>query len=933
LSAVSEDLGGVYELMYNPHYKPERSPRSSLKTMAEGSKQSYVLSNGVTHEYYEVDDVTAAIWQLMDGKRTTRNIHAELSKQFPDITEKAVRDTLVSLAEEGTLSGTEPEVVRKRVNVRSPFQVDMSLTERSSSELLPLYHVLRPLFRRPVLIAILIFILAGFTVFSSVFFKVLASRSDFQILGSVLLGWLFYNLVALLPVYAVHEIAHALACMHYGGTPGEMGTGLFYFSPMFYADTSDSWRLGRWARVMVSMAGPISTLMIGSILALVSLSLPSGPERAFVQLPAFLCFYGTLFNLSPVIENDGYYALSDVLSMPNLREDSFSYLWSTLGRILGSKRGREINRHRSRKKAILLSFSALAGGWLVLFLYTTSTLMFYLAQDASRAVLSLGTQLASLRFDFTAGVVDVVLILYFLLLLSGYALLLKSSVTKLRRRRLKLETIHDKFVAVFMPLPTSLPSKLVREFVGDVKAVASKFSHSYTVEWKAPFCAATLKMGRAQESLEEIRAEMRKKEKAFQDIHTRFLRRKEGHLHRTVGVFSPGKVGVTNLLIGLSRQISGFSGSDAESYVSEFISRQQRNMIYFLHSAVSSIWALEVSPEDYRRFQTTIFPALLAEDFSETDLFGEVEEFKKHTILGLDTISELAARVEKEAGEVHKKIGVYQAVAYLEPIRGRLVFVGRTEELKRSTLKIARLFLIQNWSGYFDEVLKEANIGLAVALGTMKRTPSRHEIAGLRDNELSILSQNLRRAGSLQEILKTSVQTLESDYEKAMSAHKEISTLVNPGEGNVDVGYFDAAMSVNNENLMALTRRISEFKKACEKLFQELTQVRSSIEEEFQVRSEKIQRRRKRIAQVYLGIVVLSAGTAAAGILGITLALYAGTGIVAMNAAYGAYYYSVRREQSVASRVYTPVFGSIETVLLSTLQSTYEVVTSADLLT
>ena len=932
MSGVSENVSGLYELIYNPHYKPERSPRSTIKNSLDGSKSSYILNNSTTHEYYEVDEVTAAIWQLMDGSRTAKDIHDGLAKQFPHLTEKDVRDTLVSLAEEGTVKGTEPEVERKRVNVHSPFQVDVSLTDKSNSDLLPLYRVLKPILRRPALIASLVFILAGFVVFSSTFVQVLADKSAFQILGSTLLGWLFYNLVVLLPVYFVHEAAHALACINYGGTPGEMGTGLFYFSPMFYIDTSDSWRLSKWARVMVSLSGPISTLMIGSILVFVSLYVPPGPTRAFAQLPAFLCFYGTLFNMSPVIENDGYYALSDLLDMPNLRGDSFSYLGKSLGRLLGGKQGAQTGKLKPRKKATLLIFAAVAGGWLVLFFYTTSTVMLYLAQDAAGAALGLAAQAAGLRFDLQAGTVDIVLILYFIFLLSGYFLLVKSSVRKLRRRRLKLETIHDKFVAVFLPLPPQSPSALIQRLLDRAKGVSSKFSHSFSVEWQVPFCVVRLKMGRALESLEEIRAEMRTVEDAFQKGYAKFLRRESNRMHSLVGLLSPRKIQATSFLIELSRQKSSYSHSDTKLFVAEFISKQKRVMSYLLHSVVSSMWTLEVEPEDYRRIQTNIFPAFLAEDFAETNLYGEVEEFKKHTVLGLDTISELVANVEKETSEVHSRIGLYQATAFLEPIRGRLVFLGRTEELKRSPLKIARLFLIQNWSGYFDEVLKEANLGLAIVERTIRHRLGSRAVNTLRDNELYILRQNLAKFRSLGALVEASLQRLKSDHEIAMAAHKESSSLIDTQGERIDVGYFKAVLGVNVDNLTGLGRRITQFEGSFKKLSADFEKIGSLVSGEYEARAERIQHYRKRLGRSYLPIVALSVGAALAGLSGILSAPVAASVVVILNAGYAMTYLFATGRQTGTSSTYTPTFDSIETLLLSTTQSLYEVVSSADLL-
>jgi hypothetical protein len=869
---------------------------------------------------------------LMDGTRTVKEIHGALAPKFPHVSEKDVRDTIVSLAEEGTIRGTEPELDKRRVNVRSAFQVDVSLTEDSSKVLRPIYRAIKPALRRPVLIATVIFIMAGFVAFSSSFLHVLGDKSEFQIYGSTLLGWLLYNFVLLLPIYAIHEAAHGLACIHYGGTPGEMGTGMFYFSPMFYTDTSDSWRLSRWARVMVSLSGPISTLLIGSALAVVSFVAPSGSLRTFSELTAFLCFYIMLFNLSPVIENDGYYALTDVLNMPNLRGESFAYLKRLFGRFAGGGKAQKELRMRPKKRAILLGFALLAGGWIVLFFYSTLTVLGYLSQDAVSSGFGLGSMALALRFDAQPATIDIALLLYFGSLLGGYFLLLRTGVKRLRRRRFKLETIHDKFVAIFLPLPPRSPSSSVRRLMGIARRVALKSSHSYSVEWLPPFCIVRLKMGRALESLEEIRNEMRKVEGSFQREYSKFLSAEHGRLQKAVGVRSPGKARATEFLVKVSKQISSYSGPGSARSVSDFISQQERTMSYFLRSAVSSMWTLELEPDDYNRIRPDIFPAFLAEDYGETNLYGDVSEFKKHTVLGLDTMSELASSVEKESTGLGSRMSLYQATAFLEPIRGRLIFLGRTEELKRSPAKVARLFLVQNWSGYFDGLLKEANVGLAIAERTVRHRLGPKAIGTLRDNEVAILRSNFSEFVSLSTVVFGAIQSIKTGHSLALRAHRDLSSLIDQGDEKVDVGYYKAVLDVNVESLGALGKRIGEFERGYERLYAEFERLKKLIEDESAAREEGLARSRRRARRSYLGVAGATGAVVMAGVLGILSTLSVALGAAGLNGGFAVAYLVWARGQSAPSRIYTPAFESMETLLLSAVQSIYEVVSSSDIL-
>jgi putative peptide zinc metalloprotease protein len=54
---------------------------------------------------------------------------------------------------------------------------------------------------------------------------------------------------------AFHELGHAAACHRGGGRPGAMGAALYLVWPVFYTDVTDSYRLGRAARLRVDVGG------------------------------------------------------------------------------------------------------------------------------------------------------------------------------------------------------------------------------------------------------------------------------------------------------------------------------------------------------------------------------------------------------------------------------------------------------------------------------------------------------------------------------------------------------------------------------------------------------------------------------------------------------------------------------------------------------
>jgi putative peptide zinc metalloprotease protein len=217
----------------------------------------------------------------------------------------------------------------------------------------------------------------------------------------------------------VHEIAHGSTLAHYGGSPGEVGTGLYYFGPMFYVDTSDSWALPRRERIWVSLSGPISTLLLGSLLIFANLIWPSQT----VKMIGFFCFYWMLWNLIPLIETDGYYALMDAVGVPNLRKHAFSYLKSKLSR----NAPEDLDEVAQTKHHFLIGYALLSVAFMFVLAYDTLIILEYMSGDALAAVLRIlqGT-------EGSAMALDLVSLAYFGLTVVG---LITLPLSLVRRRR------------------------------------------------------------------------------------------------------------------------------------------------------------------------------------------------------------------------------------------------------------------------------------------------------------------------------------------------------------------------------------------------------------------------------------------------------------------------------------------------------------------
>ena len=173
----------------------------------------------------------------------------------------------------------------------------------------------------------------------------------------------------------VHEFSHAIMCKRYGGKVHEIGMMFYYAFPCAFVDTTDAWMLeSKWSRVMVSLAGPLSSLVLSCLYGWVwILSIYLGHQNLSLIFGAIFLvgMLSTFVQFIPFIETDGYYILMDILEMPNLRRNSLSYLHSLLDSFFQGRPKPEIPQ---RERRIYLGYSLLSLAS-ILFMFL---LLFYL---------------------------------------------------------------------------------------------------------------------------------------------------------------------------------------------------------------------------------------------------------------------------------------------------------------------------------------------------------------------------------------------------------------------------------------------------------------------------------------------------------------------------------------------------------------------------
>jgi putative peptide zinc metalloprotease protein len=305
-------------------------------------EQSYIVKDPTTHKYFRFRPVEVAVMHSLDGERTVADAALALASEgiqvsvavlarFADklkamgLLERTLRERSVLLverlrAERRRRLGTGPfqgELLRLRWSLGDP--------DRFLDRTMP---YLRFCFTRGfVLVSLALF--AIYCVVLAVrwpeFSRALGDLYNFRLTA----GDLAILYLTAVVVIAIHELGHAYTCKHFGGQVHEMGAMLIYFEPAFFCNVNDAWTFPELrARIWVTAAGSWIQMVIASLAAVVWWAVAPDTLVSQVALAAVLIggFTTVLINLNPLIPLDGYYALSDWLEVPNLRQRAFAHL-------------------------------------------------------------------------------------------------------------------------------------------------------------------------------------------------------------------------------------------------------------------------------------------------------------------------------------------------------------------------------------------------------------------------------------------------------------------------------------------------------------------------------------------------------------------------------------------------------------------------------
>jgi putative peptide zinc metalloprotease protein len=204
-------------------------------------------------QFIQVTELLYRVAEQADGCHTLEEIAAGVTEATDWIVgADQVRQLVqVKLLPLGLVSAADGSVVAGDTNrSRSPLPVNLHMRMLSPDRIDPFTKLLQVLYASSVLLPLLILIVIA----HAWLYLVHGIRGSLQATLSSP-GLLLLVLALILVSSIFHELGHAAGLRYSGGQVRGIGVGLYLYYPMLYTDTTDSYRLGRWARVRTSLGG------------------------------------------------------------------------------------------------------------------------------------------------------------------------------------------------------------------------------------------------------------------------------------------------------------------------------------------------------------------------------------------------------------------------------------------------------------------------------------------------------------------------------------------------------------------------------------------------------------------------------------------------------------------------------------------------------
>jgi CRP-like cAMP-binding protein/Zn-dependent protease len=315
-------------------FRPKMADDIEIKefTVRYGSDYA-IVRNPRELIHYRLDPNEVALLRRMDGTRTVKEIVLDHFQESGDLQLSGVADLVHQLKVGGFLDQPYVDVgeavekasatiSERRAKTREAFRslrVDWSGAERMVKWSYD--HGLKYFFQPIPQVIGAIVAVAGIAAFVS-----LVTGHRFQLTGdSLAVSFLGLLLLTYFLVF-VHEMGHAVVLIKYGRRVKSAGMMIYFGSPAFFVESSDSLMLDRKQRIVQSYAGPYSAFIVAGVCSLLAWGFPASALAPTLYKFSVLAYLNQFMNLIPLLELDGYWILSDYIQVPDLRPMSLAFI-------------------------------------------------------------------------------------------------------------------------------------------------------------------------------------------------------------------------------------------------------------------------------------------------------------------------------------------------------------------------------------------------------------------------------------------------------------------------------------------------------------------------------------------------------------------------------------------------------------------------------
>ncbi len=396
--AASDTSGGIAALAAREAWAAERPalrPDVLIRKLVQLGEVNWAVRSPETNKIHVFDEATWELVKLFDGTRTRAEIRDDHNLRFPG-DEGIPLQHVLDLEE--SLRGIKVLVVSSRgrsLDLLQSFQTARRRTADKNAEgvnpMYMMFHVVDPdrfldrtqkyvrwLWTPPIVVVscVLFALTLGVYVqhWDTIWRQTLETYAFYQKPFLQLLQ--FFAVFILIGVF--HELSHAYVTKFYGGEVHSIGVAFFYFAPAMYCDSTDSILFeSKWQRLWTSLAGIYVEAWMTVIAT--ALWLATYPDTALHDFAYKAMLYAgvstVFFNINPLIKIDGYFAMTDLLGIPTLREDAFGYLGAFIQRRL-LRLPVPLEPLPRRRRIFLAVYGILAAAWAGLIMWFVGHLLF-----------------------------------------------------------------------------------------------------------------------------------------------------------------------------------------------------------------------------------------------------------------------------------------------------------------------------------------------------------------------------------------------------------------------------------------------------------------------------------------------------------------------------------------------------------------------------